>query len=107
MRVFHRSPRCDRIDSCPSIDVGRFFDGFNATVLAYGQVRVSSIPLDVIDPGLKSNSLPIQTGSGKTYTMGSTLGLNQENQDSGIIPRLLQVRARSSGRCEWATCQHQ
>ena len=40
------------------------FQGYNATIMAYGQ-----------------------TGSGKTYTMGS--GLGQDEETSGIIPRVI------------------
>ena len=47
--------------------LAKFFAGFNATVFCYGQ-----------------------TGSGKTYTMGSTLsgGKEEEEEESGILPRL-------------------
>ena len=43
------------------------FDGFNATVLAYGQ-----------------------TGSGKTFTMGSSSNLRINEEQQGIIPRVIQ-----------------
>lgn len=43
-----------------------FFEGFNATVLAYGQ-----------------------TASGKTYTMGSASNLHLPEKEYGIIPRVV------------------
>ena len=43
-----------------------FFTGYNATILAYGQ-----------------------TGSGKTYTMGSLNSFNLNEEDIGIIPRVI------------------
>jgi kinesin family protein 4/21/27 len=42
------------------------FEGYNAAVLAYGQ-----------------------TGSGKTYTMGTGLPRGQEEQEEGIIPKVI------------------
>jgi hypothetical protein len=46
--------------------VSQFFDGFNATILAYGQ-----------------------TFSGKTYTMGSNNMDNPTENEQGIIPRVI------------------
>jgi hypothetical protein len=44
------------------------FAGFNATVLAYGQ-----------------------TGSGKTFTMGTELTLGIDDENLGIIPRVIKL----------------
>lgn len=46
--------------------VSQFFDGYNATILAYGQ-----------------------TFSGKTYTMGSNNYLDTPDDEAGIIPRVV------------------
>lgn len=54
--------------------VNRFFQGFNATVLAYGQ-----------------------TASGKTFTLGNTLSIADLDESAGIIPRLLKVQYRYVG----------
>ena len=48
----------DLVDGC--------FEGYNATILAYGQ-----------------------TSSGKTYTMGSAFNSNIDEKDLGIIPRVI------------------
>lgn len=53
----------------------RFFQGFNATVLAYGQ-----------------------TASGKTFTLGNTLAIAAAEDSSGIMPRLLKVRSETATR---------
>lgn len=51
-------------------------DGYNATIIAYGQVcRLLLI---------------VQTGSGKTYTMGTGFDFNCSHTDAGIIPRSVQ-----------------
>mmetsp|Transcript_1165 Transcript_1165/g.1891 ORF Transcript_1165/g.1891 Transcript_1165/m.1891 type:complete len:1638 (+) Transcript_1165:189-5102(+) len=52
-------------DACVSNLVDATFEGFNATVLAYGQ-----------------------TSSGKTYTMGSASNLRLSEEEYGIIPRV-------------------
>lgn len=55
-------------ESCVLSLVEKCFEGYNATVLAYGQ-----------------------TGAGKTYTMGTSSILNMFEEESGIIPRSIQA----------------
>lgn len=66
-RVFDQEAEQEEIyDVCTKNLILGCFEGYNATVLAYGQ-----------------------TGSGKTYTMGTTelAGLNEE--EFGIVPRVI------------------
>ena len=53
-------------DLCPSL-INHFLDGINITVFAYGQ-----------------------TGTGKTYTMGSEISSMNSEESIGIIPRVIQ-----------------
>jgi hypothetical protein len=71
----------------------RFYDGFNATVLAYGQVWPkggdgSAWPMF---PSFRSMTrlafVVAQTGSGKTFTMGSGLDTVGDADLEGMIPR--------------------
>ena len=55
-------------EACVTDLLQAFFDGYNATVLAYGQ-----------------------TGSGKTFTMGSSNSFNVNDEDLGIIPRVIKA----------------
>ena len=75
------------------------FEGYNATVLAYGQVRKTiahwthvfrELFLVFIPPSLhppSPPSLPPKTGSGKTYTMGTGFGMAVLPEQLGVIPR--------------------
>eukprot|EP00064_Thunnus_orientalis_P008962 superscaffoldBa00001104_g8985 len=80
------------------------FEGYNATVFAYGQATTApSLPLlslSLFPPhgndtqvwasvtSLNSlNSPTAQTGSGKTYTMGTGFDVNFVDEELGIIPR--------------------
>lgn len=86
------SPSADMFEECVVPLVDGLFQGFNATVLAYGQVR--SI-LHVMYSKLKKiipfvffiwpTYLP-QTGSGKTYTMGTGYS---DNCRIGLIPQVM------------------
>lgn len=73
--------------------VAAHMDGYNATILAYGQVcHICSdgylIPW-TDGPFHMSIIECAQTGSGKTHTMGSASNLNVAEQDQGIIPRVI------------------
>ncbi|KAF5395573.1 p-loop containing nucleoside triphosphate hydrolase protein [Paragonimus heterotremus] len=67
------------IDGCMS--------GYNATILAYGQV------------GARISLFIFQTGSGKTYTMGTGFDLGSPNLDAGIIPRAVQYLFSKISQC--------
>lgn len=81
-------------EECVAPLVEGLFQGYNATVLAYGQVGlVSHFLLD------GANVLPIvsffahicvfctwQTGSGKTYTMGTGF---KDGGQTGLIPQVM------------------
>lgn len=60
--------------------VKRSLEGFNATVLAYGQVKFIKCFIKICE--LKFHS---QTGTGKTYTMG--IDFYKDKDREGIIPR--------------------
>jgi hypothetical protein len=61
----------------------KFLEGFNATILAYGQ-----------------------TGAGKTYTMGSNFSTREESTENGIIPRLVEdILANIEGMSATTSCR--
>lgn len=76
-----RTTQAHLYDTCVRTLVTGLFDGFNATIFAYGQAR-----------GMLHNSLPIttslQTGSGKTFTMG-TNWTGRMDDTAGVIPRVV------------------
>ena len=61
--VFHQSWKEEDIFKSVSPLLDRFFDGFNSTIMAYGQ-----------------------TWSGKTHTMGLT---KQNTSNSGLVPQIV------------------
>lgn len=61
-------------DQCVVPLIEQCFDGFNATILAYGQTGFI---------------LVVKKGSGKTYTMGSAVIEGLEEEQQGIIPRVI------------------
>ena len=68
------------------------FDGYNATVLAYGQVKNCTLnsyssSYSLFFLLLLPPSLPPKTGSGKTYTMGTGFGMAVLPEQLGVIPR--------------------
>ncbi|KAK9005612.1 hypothetical protein V6N11_043038 [Hibiscus sabdariffa] len=68
------SPSSAIYDDCVAPLVDALFHGYNATVLAYGQV---------------SFICSIETGSGKTYTMGTNYTADGSNP--GIIPKVMEA----------------
>jgi hypothetical protein len=71
--TFHRvlpakTSQASVYEECAVPLVTKFLDGFNTTILAYGQ-----------------------TGTGKTFTMGSGPEVDVDTQNKGIIPRSLQA----------------
>lgn len=76
------------------------FEGYNATIFAYGQVnqqsyRRGSAALTHNATGVDTSFtcwpflalLLVQTGSGKTYTMGTGFDVNIPEAELGIVPR--------------------
>lgn len=63
------------------------FEGFNATILAYGQVKIDVYAIYIFIIVTISE----QTGSGKTYTMGSASSKRLPGEMLGIIPRSIQA----------------
>ncbi|KAA8590350.1 hypothetical protein FQN60_014284 [Etheostoma spectabile] len=80
------------------------FEGYNATVFAYGQASLcppchscradgTNLDLDRLPRLHHINSARLgcrykqKTGSGKTYTMGTGFDVNIEDEELGIIPR--------------------
>lgn len=57
----------------PVID--SFLEGYNATVLAYGQASIYAYTYNIY---IDNN----QTGSGKTFTMGTGLEVSQDDQNT-------------------------
>lgn len=89
------SPSSAMFEECVSPLVDGLFQGYNATVLAYGQVQLYKIfrsPLveslyHVVSRILVPEFLDMQqTGSGKTYTMGTAV---KDGQQSGLIPQVM------------------
>lgn len=67
-----------------------FFEGFNATILAYGQTGTYIVSERVLNKIWIGLSLFCDfTGSGKTWTMGSSSDTNMSLQTIGIIPRMI------------------
>ena len=84
------SPSAEIYDDCVAPLVEAIFQGYNATVLAYGQVYGSSIfacyTLSIFH--VTELQFFMKTGSGKTYTMGTNYTGDANN--SGIIPRVME-----------------
>lgn len=72
---------------CAAPLVDGLFQGYNATVLAYGQVIINrtfpnlSLAFDFV-----SYTSTSQTGSGKTYTMGTGC---RDSSQTGIVPQVM------------------
>ena len=105
------SPASSIFDECVSPLLEGLFQGYNATVLAYGQVKLSytwkfvlmlnwkitfvwrdsvSICVDwlaYVLPEIISTCFCLQTGSGKTYTMGT--GYTVGGSTEGVIPKVM------------------
>lgn len=76
-RVLHNASQDDVYEECARDIVSKAMDGYNGTILAYGQ-----------------------TGAGKTFTM---TGSTEDFQHRGIIPRAIQQVFREiNERSEWA-----
>ncbi|KAH0618753.1 hypothetical protein JD844_018209 [Phrynosoma platyrhinos] len=69
--------------TCVSKLVEGCFEGYNATVLAYGQVCVSFALFTA------SALSRLEQGAGKTYTMGTGFDMNISEEENGIIPRAI------------------
>ena len=110
--------------------VQRCFQGYNATVFAYGQARTSTrthpkphssppaqpplppppSPLPALPlPSSPPNRLPLsrqQTGSGKTYTMGAASVAGWAPEQIGVIPRAVEQLFNALEACgpqeEWS-----
>lgn len=86
------SPSSDMFEECVSPLVHGLFQGYNATVLAYGQVNFIAKALDTCFSIsfflLLTLFILLQTGSGKTYTMGTGL---KDGCQTGIIPQVMNV----------------
>lgn len=99
--VFDLDTWQERIYStCVSKLIEGCFEGYNATVLAYGQVSCTPVIPALIssdgevgckDLGLAGyQPLPfLQTGAGKTYTMGTGFDTVTSEEEQGIIPRAI------------------
>lgn len=68
-------------NSCVKPLVESCFYGFNATIFAYGQTGSGNTKFNLLNDDSHDD------GSGKTYTMGSSVELLQTD-DEGIIPRV-------------------
>lgn len=85
------SPSSAMFEECIAPLVDGLFQGYNATVLAYGQVKLAQLTLNMLFHPLYFavdifNLL--QTGSGKTYTMGTGF---RDGCQTGIIPQVMNV----------------
>lgn len=85
------SPSSAMFEECIAPLVDGLFQGYNATVLAYGQVKPAQATLNMLFHPLYFavdifNLL--QTGSGKTYTMGTGF---RDGCQTGIIPQVMNV----------------
>lgn len=90
------SPSSDMFEECVAPLVDGLFQGYNATVLAYGQVKllirvkiVKFLYTYFYSAWSVTFSLDwLQTGSGKTYTMGTGF---KDGCQTGIIPQVMNV----------------
>ena len=102
--------------------VQRCFQGYNATVFAYGQARTSTHPHLPTQLSLSSAAPPPptrlappptppplprqQTGSGKTYTMGAGSVAGWAPEQIGVIPRAVEQLFNALESCgpeeEWS-----
>lgn len=87
------SPSSSMFEECIVPLVDGLFQGYNATVLAYGQVvpilhvLCSKFEQDIIYLSINFGCTYVpQTGSGKTYTMGTGYS---DNCRTGIIPQVM------------------
>ena len=90
------TPSSAMFEDCIAPLVDGLFQGYNATVLAYGQVNLyfpwkicSRILCSFLSSYLLFNLL--QTGSGKTYTMGTGF---KDGFQMGVIPQVMNVLFR-------------
>lgn len=80
-------------EECISALVDGLFQGYNGTVLAYGQV-ISLLYIKILNgarPHIMSHFhyrhiCMLQTGSGKTYTMGTSF---KDGCQTGLIPQVM------------------
>lgn len=88
------SPSSAMFEECVAPLVDGLFQGYNATVLAYGQVELLLRAVEITFPYTCFSlargyiSTPLQTGSGKTYTMGTGF---KDGCQTGIIPQVMNV----------------
>lgn len=85
------SPSSAMFEECIAPLVDGLFQGYNATVLAYGQVKLAQSTLNMLFRPLYfavDNFNLLQTGSGKTYTMGTGF---RDGCQTGIIPQVMNV----------------
>lgn len=88
------SPSTAMFDDCVAPLVDGLFQGYNATVLAYGQVKlIEYLQINSENAAIKMICIweiwvsnVVQTGSGKTYTMGTSL---KDGCHTGIIPKVM------------------
>lgn len=91
------SPSSAMFEECVSPLLDGLFQGYNATVLAYGQVDCCSshVNLQISLATLFKKALGLeasdvfsvsQTGSGKTYTMGTG---SKDGCQTGLIPQVM------------------
>lgn len=90
------TPSSSMFEECVAPLVEGLFQGYNATVLAYGQVSLVSHMLLFdganVQPMVRSFLLIFvcsahgQTGSGKTYTMGTGF---KDGSQTGLIPQVM------------------
>jgi kinesin family protein 4/21/27 len=90
------TPSSAMFEECIGPLVDGLFQGYNATVLAYGQVNLyfpwkicTRILCSFLSSYLLFNLL--QTGSGKTYTMGTGF---KDGFQMGVIPQVMNVLFR-------------
>lgn len=86
------SSSSDMFEECVASLVDGLFQGYNATVLAYGQVKVycscnAYMLFRWLFLRVEIFNL-LQTGSGKTYTMGTGF---RDGCQTGIIPQVMNV----------------
>lgn len=86
------SPSSVMFEECVASLVDGLFQGYNATVLAYGQVKVfcscnAYMLFRLLFLRVEIFNM-LQTGSGKTYTMGTGF---RDGCQTGIIPQVMNV----------------
>ena len=73
----------DEVFSCVKPLVDEFIMGFNATVLAYGQTGMIFLLFAL-------SFIVLISGSGKTFTMGTSIISQVDERDKGILPRAIE-----------------